>query len=82
MTNIESWNIRPLEASELDTVSGGDIAGAVSTVVNAVGSVGKAVAGAIDTLTGGGNSFPIKIDFSGAKKAGEQLGKALGGRPA
>jgi|RhiMetdeSRZDD1v2_1073273.scaffolds.fasta_scaffold2315509_1 hypothetical protein len=79
MTDIENCEIRLLEASELDTVSGGDITGAVSTVVNAVA---KGVVGLMDALTGGGNSFPIKIDFSGAKKAGDQLGKALGGRPA
>jgi hypothetical protein len=79
MTNMESCDIRPLEASELDAVCGGDIAGAVSTLVN---GVGKAVVGLMNTLTGGGNSFPIQIDFSGAKKAGEQLGKVFGGRPA
>jgi hypothetical protein len=71
--------LRQLDDCELDLVCGGNITGAVATAGKLVS---KAVTGLMDVLTGG-NSFPIRIDFSGAQKAGQQLGQGLGGgRPA
>jgi hypothetical protein len=75
MTKTNQSELRQLDDAELDLVSGGNIVGAVSTAGKLVS---KAVTGLMDLLTGG-NSFPIKIDFSGAQKAGEQLGQMLGG---
>jgi hypothetical protein len=75
MTKINQSELRQLDDCELDLVSGGNISGAVATAGKLVS---KAVTGLMDLLTGG-NSFPIKIDFSGAQKAGQQLGQILGG---
>ena len=58
-----------LDDSQLDTVTGGSI---VSDVVNAAAAVARVIGGFLGGL--GQPTFPIKIDLSGATKAGAQLG--------
>ena len=71
MTNFQQLHAgRELTDHELDAVSGGSIVG---DITRAVSQIAGAIGGAVGTLTGG-SSFPIKIDFSGATKAGKQIG--------
>jgi hypothetical protein len=65
-------DLRELDVAELDAVSGGNV---LKPIADAVLAGVRALGG----LLGGGNDFPIKVDLSGAAKAGRQLGQSLGG---
>ena len=62
-------NLGLIDDSQLDAVTGGSI---VSDVVNAAAAIGRAIGGFLGGL--GQPTFPIKVDLSGASKAGAQLG--------
>jgi hypothetical protein len=66
MTKTDQAELRQLDDDELDLVSGGNIAGAVAMAGKLLS---RAVTGLMDVLTGG-NSFPIKIDFSALRRPG------------
>ena len=58
-----------IDDSQLDAVTGGSI---VSDVVNGAAAIARAIGGFLGGL--GQPTFPIKVDLSGASKAGAQLG--------
>jgi hypothetical protein len=67
-------DLRELDRTELDAVSGGNI---LSPIANAVVAGVKA---ATDWISRN-RPFPIQVDLSGAANAGKQLGEMLGGKP-
>jgi hypothetical protein len=59
-----------IDDSQLDAVTGGSI---ISDVVNGAAAIARAIGGFLGDL--GQPTFPIKVDLSGARKAGAQIGK-------
>ena len=59
-----------LDDSQLDAITGGSI---VSDVVNGAAAIARAIGGFLGGL--GQPTFPIKVDLSGATKAGPAIGR-------
>ncbi|MBA2401399.1 MAG: hypothetical protein H0V72_22400 [Bradyrhizobium sp.] len=59
-----------IDDSQLDAVTGGSI---VSDVVNGAAALARAIGGFLGGL--GQPTFPIKVDLSGATKAGAAIGR-------
>ena len=74
MRDVEMNQLRDLTADEIETVAGGSVVGSVS---RAIGQVAGAIGDALGSLVG--SSFPIKVDLSGAAKAGAAIGKGAKG---